>query len=280
MFSQDRHGRDRLRPDAAERLGHVHHPEAAGGMARSRRCPRTSWSSAIEAAVEALPGNNYEFTQPIQMRFNELIAGVRGDVAVKVFGDDFEPMLQAANQIAGILRGIDGRGDVKVEQIDGPAVPRDRHRQGGDRAARPEPRRRAGRDRHRGRRARGRAWCSRATGASRSWSGLPKRVRSDIDALQNLPVPLPRVDGGRSRPRSIPLQRGRARSTLTEGPNQISRENGKRRVVVKANVRGRDIGSFVARGAGEDRAAGQPAAGLLADLGRAVREPRRGARSG
>ena len=59
--------------------------------------------------MKLLPGNTYEFTQPIQMRFNELIAGVRGDVAVKVFGDDFEPMLRAANQIAGILRGDRGR---------------------------------------------------------------------------------------------------------------------------------------------------------------------------
>ena len=61
------------------------------------------------AAVRELPGNAYEFTQPIQMRFNELLAGVRGDIAVKVYGDDFEPMLRAANQIAAILRGIRAR---------------------------------------------------------------------------------------------------------------------------------------------------------------------------
>ncbi len=70
----------------------------------------------IEAAARELPGNNYEMTQPIQMRFNELLAGVRGDVAVKVFGDDFEPLLKAANQIAAIMRATKGAADVKVEQ--------------------------------------------------------------------------------------------------------------------------------------------------------------------
>ena len=59
-----------------------------------------------KAVSAQLPGNDYEFTQPIQMRFNELLAGVRGDIAVKVFGDEFEPMLRAANQVAGILRGV------------------------------------------------------------------------------------------------------------------------------------------------------------------------------
>jgi cobalt-zinc-cadmium resistance protein CzcA len=73
----------------------------------------------IEQAVRDLPGNAYEFTQPIQMRFNELLAGVRGDIAVKVFGDEFEPMLRTANQIAGILRGLNGAADVKVEQVTG-----------------------------------------------------------------------------------------------------------------------------------------------------------------
>src|SRR6185369_14264482 len=73
----------------------------------------------IELTVKALPGNNYEFTQPIQMRFNELIAGVRGDVAIKVFGDDFERLTATADQIAGILQSIAGAADVKVEQTEG-----------------------------------------------------------------------------------------------------------------------------------------------------------------
>ena len=69
--------------------------------------------------MRELPGNNYEFTQPIQMRFNELLAGVRGDIAVKVFGDEFEPMLRAADQIAAILQADQGATDVKVEQASG-----------------------------------------------------------------------------------------------------------------------------------------------------------------
>src|SRR4029077_8477401 len=73
----------------------------------------------IENAVKDLPGNLYEFTQPIQMRFNELLAGVRGDLAIKVFGDEFEPMLRAGKRIAGILRGLAGATDVKLEQAVG-----------------------------------------------------------------------------------------------------------------------------------------------------------------
>ena len=73
----------------------------------------------IEEAVGKLAGNVFEFSQPIQLRFNELLAGTRGDLAVKVFGDEFEPMTQAANQVAAILRGIAGAEDVKVEQTSG-----------------------------------------------------------------------------------------------------------------------------------------------------------------
>jgi heavy metal efflux system protein len=81
--------------------------------------PKEALLAEIERAVKELPGNVYEFTQPIQMRFNELLAGVRGDIAVKVFGDEFEPLLRAANQIVGILRGIEGASDIRVEQVAG-----------------------------------------------------------------------------------------------------------------------------------------------------------------
>ena len=99
---QDRHGRDRDRSDAAESDRHFHHAEAAranGPIRRPRR--RTELIEDIEARLAQLPGNAYEFSQPIQLRFNELLAGVRGDIAVKVFGEDFDVMLKAANQIAG-----------------------------------------------------------------------------------------------------------------------------------------------------------------------------------
>jgi len=83
------------------------------------KLPKEKLVAEIERAVKTLPGNAYEFTQPIQMRFNELIAGVRGDIAVKVFGDEFDPLLRAANQIASILRSVDGASDVRVEQVAG-----------------------------------------------------------------------------------------------------------------------------------------------------------------
>src|SRR5205085_2893430 len=94
--------------------------------------PREQWPNPEEskpdlikrmsAEVQKLPGMNYGFSQPIQMRFNELIAGIRSDVGVKIFGDRFEQMLPAANQIAGLLRGVPGAADVKVEQIGGIAM--------------------------------------------------------------------------------------------------------------------------------------------------------------
>ena len=84
-------------------------------MAGSRPCQGRA-GRTDRGAVRELPGNAYEFTQPIQMRFNELLAGVRGDVAVKVFGDEFDPCCETANQIAAILRATSGATDVKVEQ--------------------------------------------------------------------------------------------------------------------------------------------------------------------
>jgi cobalt-zinc-cadmium resistance protein CzcA len=196
----------------------------------------------IAAAVGDLAGNVYEFSQPIQLRFNELLAGTRGDLAVKVFGDAFEPMLRTANQIAAILRGVDGADDVKVEQIAGLPV----FEIGIDRTEA--------------------ARLGLSTGAIQEVIGaaiggreagfvfegdrrfpivvrLTDAVREDREALENLPVPLP--PGPNGKVASV-LLRQVARFSVSEGPNQISRENGQRRVVVTANVRGRDIGSLVA----------------------------------
>lgn len=194
----------------------------------------------IEAAARELPGNNYEFTQPIQMRFNELLAGVRGDIAVKVFGDDFEPLLRAANQIAAIMQAIKGATDVKIEQARGLSVLEinvDKAaiaRRGLSLAAVQD--------------VIGTAIGGRDAGVvfegDRHFEivvRLPETIRHDVDALKNLPVSLP-VTG--ATPQSVPLSQ-LASFTFSEGPNQISRENGKRRVVVTANVRDRDIGSVV-----------------------------------
>ena len=76
-------------------------------------------SREMESALGGLVGNLYEFSQPIELRFNELIAGVRGDVAVKLYGDDLTAMTEAAGDVAGVLRDVDGAADVKVQQVTG-----------------------------------------------------------------------------------------------------------------------------------------------------------------
>ena len=191
----------------------------------------------IEAALSVLPGNAYEITQPIQMRFNELIAGVRSDVAVKVFGDDFATMNRTADQIAAILRKVEGAADVKVEQTEG--LPMLDVRPNRDAMARLGITARAMQD-----------TLAAAVGgrdAGMIFEGdrrfavtirLGDTQRANFETLGQVPVPTP--DGA-----FVPLA-SVADIAVTDGPNQISRENGKRRVVVQANVRGRDVSSVVA----------------------------------
>ncbi len=210
----------------------------------------------IEAVVSQVPGNNYEFTQPIEMRFNELIAGVRSDLAVKVFGDDLDILLATSRDVARILGDVPGSADVKAEQVTGlPLLTIDIDR---DAIAR------YGLDV-----ADVQDVIEIAVGgksAGHVWEGdrrfdlvvrLPEDARLDLHALEFLPIPLPRdAATSASAPASLDgirhLEAGYlplsavARVVIAEGPNQISRENGKRRVVVQANVRGRDLGSFVA----------------------------------
>ena len=206
----------------------------------------------IEKAVSQVPGNNYEFTQPIQMRFNELISGVRSDVAIKVYGDDFSAMEQTANQIAQILRGVSGAADVKVEQTSGLPMMEMKL----DKAAIA----RYGLNVSDVLDVISTAIGGRETGlvfqGDRRFNilvRLPDALRQDIDVIQNLPILLPEEDDDRGdrvqtaqhiRPTYIPLKEV-ATLEIKDGPNQISRENGKRRVVVQSNVRGRDIASFV-----------------------------------
>ena len=196
----------------------------------------------ISKAVGQLPGNNYEYTQPIQMRFNELIAGVRSDVAVKVFGDNFEQLGETANKIAGVLRTVPGAADVKVEQTTGLPMLNVKL----DKAAIARYGLNVGDVLDVVSIAIG----GRETGlvfeGDRRFNilvRLPDTLRENIEALRELPVAIPAPGGG--RPNFVPIKT-LATFDVEEGPNQISRENGKRRVVVQANVRGRDIGSFVA----------------------------------
>lgn len=196
----------------------------------------------IETAVSQLIGTNFGFSQPIQMRFNELIAGVRDDLAVKVFGEEFEPMLRTAQQIASILRETEGAADVKVEEVTGLPFLEIKI----DRAALA----RRNLTMVAVQETIGTAIGGREAGlvfeGDRRFQiivRLADALRGEIETLENLPIALP-SSGQAGGLATIPL-REIARFELTEGPNQVSRENGKRRVVVTANVRGRDIGSVV-----------------------------------
>ena len=220
--------------------------------------PRASWPdprrtkadlvAAMEAAAQKVPGNNYEFTQPIQMRFNELISGVRSDVAVKVYGDDLDVMSKTAGEIEAVLKTIPGAADVKVEQTTGlPMLTVRLDREALARYGLPA--------------ADVQELISTALGGTtvgQIFEGdrrfdlvvrLPENLRTDLAALHDLPIPLPHSNAPTSTPNPqlshIPL-REVATVELAPGPNQFSRENGKRLVIVTANVRGRDLGSFVA----------------------------------
>lgn len=208
--------------------------------------PRTQWPNPklphqqlveeIEQAVNKIPGNNYEFTQPIQMRFNELISGVRADLGIKVFGDDLEQLLTTADQILSVIKSINGVADARVEQVTGlpmlSIIPK-----------------RMALARYGLTAADLQAEVAAAIGGEKSgliYHGdrrfeiavrLPESVRRDFKQLKNLPIPL-------QHNQYVPLSEV-ATLKLAPAPNQISRENGKRRIVVTANVRNRDLGSFV-----------------------------------
>ena len=209
--------------------------------------PREEWPDSglskadlvakVEKTLESLPGGAFEITQPIQMRFNELIAGVRGDLAVKVFGDDTDAMNATANAIAAVLRKTEGAVDVRVEQTEGLPMLDIRPRR--DIMSRLGVTAQTVQD-----------TISAAIGgrdAGMIFEGdrrfavtirLSDVARANLQTLGQVPVPLP--NGG-----FVPLQ-SVADIGVTDGPNQISRENGKRRVVVQANVRGRDVAGVVA----------------------------------
>ena len=197
--------------------------------------------AAIQAAADRVPGNNFEFSQPIQLRFNELISGVRSDVAVKIFGDDMTVLEKNAQAVAGMLQQISGASEVKVEQTTG--LPMLTVKIDREKASRYGLNMGDVQD-----------TISTALGgreAGTVFEGdkrfdiqvrLPDEVRNDMEAIGRLPIALPRGTDGRLG--FVPLS-AVASFDIAPGPNQVSREDGKRRIVVSANVRGRDIGSFV-----------------------------------
>jgi cobalt-zinc-cadmium resistance protein CzcA len=205
----------------------------------------------IEKSVHQIIGHNFEFTQPIQMRFNELIAGVRSDVAVKVNGDNFEVMNKLAQKIAAILRTIPGAADVKIEQTTGlPVLDFKLNR---DYMAR------LGLNVSEVLNVISITIGGREAGVvfegDRRFDiilKLPEYFRQNLEMIQNIPIflkkPMIEKDIVSGLPKqknvSVPLKEV-AEIVVKDGSNQISRENGKRRVVVQANVRGSDIATFV-----------------------------------
>ena len=190
----------------------------------------------IEAVLAQLPGNAYELSQPIQLRFNELISGVRSDFAVMLFGDDLDVMLDTGNRLSRALRSVPGAADVKVEQISGLPVLSIQPKL--DALAR------YGLTISQVQTVVATAMGGREVGNLFEGDSrfdiivrLPQAIRADLRSLNRLPIPL--ADTGH-----IPLEEV-ASLSIAPGPNQISRQDGKRRVAVTANVRGRDLGGFV-----------------------------------
>ncbi|MFG1465887.1 CusA/CzcA family heavy metal efflux RND transporter [Xanthobacter sp. DSM 24535] len=216
--------------------------------------PKTELMEDIEKAAEEVAGSNYELSQPIQLRFNELISGIRSDVGVKIFGDDLDTLLQVAGQVQAVLQKVPGAADVKTEQVSGlPMLTVELNR--------------AAMGRYGVSVADVQELIEIAVGGREAgvlFEGdrrfdivvrLPEELRTDIEALRDLPIPLPPPNGEApvravwgtgavTQIRYVPLS-ALATLTISPGPNQISREDGKRRIVVSANVRERDLGSFV-----------------------------------
>ncbi len=208
--------------------------------------PRSEWPNPnkakdelvkeLEALVTPIPGNRYEFLQPIQMRFNELLAGVRAELAIKVFGDDFDTLTELGKALEKSIQNVEGIRDIQVEQTKGLPVltfapKREQLALHGISVADFQNQV---------------AIAMGGETAGKFYDGdkrfdivvrLPDQQRQDADALSQLPITLP--SGG-----YLPLQE-LAHVEMAVGVNQVNRENGKRRVVVTANVRGRDLGSFV-----------------------------------
>ena len=219
--------------------------------------PKSDLVEEIEHAANEIPGSSYEISQPIQLRVNELISGVRSDIGIKIFGDDLDILQGAAKQVEAAIHGIRGATDVKTEQVAGlPILTVKIDRQALSRYGLSV--------------AEVQNIVEIAIGgrtAGKLFEGdrrfdivvrLPESLRAKVEAIRAIPIPLPPGEEGGAgltrtalssaagaQARYVPLSSVAAIET-TPGPNQISRENGKRRIVVTANVRGRDLGSFVA----------------------------------
>jgi cobalt-zinc-cadmium resistance protein CzcA len=235
--------------------------------------PREQWkkartqeelAEAMERVVQDLPGQNYEFSQPIELRMNELIAGVRSDLAIKIYGDELDVLLRYANRVAEELKAVPGAEDLKIEQLAGmPMITIDI-----DRGAVARYGLNVQDVQEVVEIALGGMEAGRVLEGDRRFElvvRMPERLRENIRAIGDLPIPLPKRDaasyalastsgGGHGRTSDelqstsagyIPLS-SLAKIEISEGARIIRREDGKRRAVVQCNVRGRDLGGFVA----------------------------------
>ena len=202
---------------------------------------KTAFLSLLRQTVEGLPGNNYEFTQPIEMRFNELIAGVRSDVALRIYGDDLAELAQLAETATQLLATVPGAVDVRMEQATGLpmlSIEPDRdhlallgidvasvqqHIQtmvGGEQVG----------------------LIYEGDKAFALLIRADEAVRSNPQQLKYLPLPL--AADNNAELTYVPLGEVTHFNEI-EAPNQINRQNGKRNIVVSANVSGRDLGGFI-----------------------------------
>jgi len=190
----------------------------------------------FEEDLFTLPGNNYEFTQPIQMRFNELISGVRADLGIRLFGDDLDTLFASASDILTVISTIEGADDARLEQVEGIPI--------FTVTPKPDQLARFGLDI-----ADLQLWLNAATGgetAGMIFEGdrrfeivvrYADDIRNELTQLESVPIVTPSGE-------HVPISE-LATLAFKEVPSQISRENGKRSIVVTANVRDRDIGTFV-----------------------------------
>ncbi|MCW5936995.1 MAG: efflux RND transporter permease subunit [Fimbriimonadaceae bacterium] len=208
--------------------------------------PRKEWRpgmtkerllAELQEKAEQVPGQGYSFTQPIELRFSEIVSGVKADVGIKVFGDDLAELKRQADRIAQLMRETPGAADVEVEQVDAvPVFQIDL-----DREAMARLGVNVGDVQHLISVAMGGEPVGQVLEGERRFAltvTLPDEVRDDMDAIRDLRIATP--TGA-----TVPLA-SLATIGEVEAPAQISRENAKRRVVVQLNVRGRDLGSFVA----------------------------------
>ena len=191
----------------------------------------------IEKKLAEVPGQGYNFSQPIEMRFSELVSGVKADIGIKIFGEDLDVLKAKADEIQAVVAAIPGAADVEVEQVDPiPVLQIDI-----DRAAIARYAVTVQEIQELISSALGGEEIGQIIEGDKRFGmvvRLPDAIRNDADAIANLPVMT-------STGESVPLS-ALAHLDNRPAPAQISREAGKRRVVVQLNVRGTDLGSFVA----------------------------------